>query len=74
MSDLSRVVKLPRPAPFRIVLPGPAAAVVEYAYHIESAKAFAELLGGEIETYTHGIGWVPWLPPTTDSPTNEADL
>jgi hypothetical protein len=62
MSDLTRIVTPPTPAPYRIVSGGADSAVLEYAYHIESAKAFASLMDGEIEAYVYGIGWVPWLP------------
>ena len=61
MSDLTRIIAPPTPAPYRIVSGGADSAVLEYAYHIESAKAFASLMDGEIEAYVYGIGWVPWL-------------
>ena len=71
MSDLHRVITPPTPAPYRIVSGGSNSAVLEYAYHIESAKAFALLLDGEIECYIYGIGWVPWLPAMSEKGRHE---
>jgi hypothetical protein len=59
MSDLRRCVK-PLPSVYRVVAETPQGTTLECADSLESAKSVVEAIGGRIECYVYGWGWVRW--------------
>jgi hypothetical protein len=62
VSDLWRCVARPRPAPYRVVSSGERGVVMEYAPDVESAEEMVEVIGGSIECFVCGVGWVLYRP------------
>lgn len=62
MSDLNRCINPHRecePA-YRVVSDTPRGTTHEYADDLDVAQSMAETIGGRIECYVYGYGWVRW--------------
>lgn len=60
MSDLNRCINPRRERLYRVVSDTPRGALHEYADDLDAAQSMVETIGGRIECYVYGWGWVRW--------------